>query len=88
MSDISRVTIDYMFRDRARVKSMLLCADDQSAFDMLVKECESHGMDAAELMEEALKEQSQKRQAFLGKGAVSGGAAIRVPFTYKENNCR
>ncbi|HXN71527.1 MAG TPA: hypothetical protein VN861_03125 [Candidatus Acidoferrales bacterium] len=84
VSDISRVTIDYMFRDRNTIKSMLLCVEDREGYDTIARLCSARGMDVDELMAEALKDQQAKRDAFRnGKVGMTSSKEIKVPFTYK-----
>ena len=84
ISDLSRITIDYLFGDRDRVIDMLLSlgeyADDVT-LRRFIEECERRGIDAETLVREAYDKRDRIVGAMLSGAKVSGGE-IRVPFNY------
>jgi hypothetical protein len=83
--DMSRVTIDYLFRDREQLIDVLLAIThygDDDTLKQFVAECKSRYIDVERLMIDADKKHDRIVN-LLKSGTPMSGGKIQVPFTYK-----
>jgi hypothetical protein len=83
--DLSRITIDYLFRDREQLIDIALCLTsygDDEVFKQFVAECDSRGVDVERLMTDADKKHDRIVKLMTSNTPVSGGSKIQVPFIY------